>query len=133
MIGEADLCCRPGELGALLRREGLYSGAINRWRKELQESTLSSSRKPKRKETPSQENARLKRQNARLTEKLRQAELIIDVQKKVSEMIQTRSQEGRLAAAEKLGKQVGVAAACRSLDVSRATLYRRRRGTSASF
>ena len=93
MVAESDLCVAPGELGALLRREGLYSGAINRWRKELQESNLSSSRKPKRKETLSQENSRLKRQNARLTEKLRQAELIIDVQKKVSEMIQTRSQE----------------------------------------
>jgi len=93
MVAEADLCVVPGELGALLRREGLYTGAINRWRKELQESSLSSSRKPKRKETPSQEIARLKRQNARLSEKLRQAELIIDVQKKVSEMIQTRSQE----------------------------------------
>jgi transposase-like protein len=93
MIAEADLCTAPGELGALLRREGLYSGAITRWRKQLQEPNLSSSQKPKRKETPSQEIARLKRQNARLTEKLRQAELIIDVQKKVSEMIQTRSPE----------------------------------------
>jgi cell shape-determining protein MreC len=54
---------------------------------------LSSSQKNNRKETPAQEITRLKRQNARLAEKLRQAELIIDVQKKVSEMIQTRSQE----------------------------------------
>lgn len=93
MISEADRCTSPGELGGLVRREGLYTGAIARWRKELQESTLSSSKKPQRKETPSQEIARLKRQNARLEEKLRQAELIIDVQKKVSEMIQTRSPE----------------------------------------
>jgi transposase-like protein len=93
MISEAERCTQPGELGGLLRREGLYSGAINRWRKELQESPLSSSKKPKRKETPSQENARLRRQNASLKEKLRKAEIIIEVQKKVSEMIQTRSQE----------------------------------------
>ena len=43
--------------------------------------------------TPAQELARLERENERLKEKLRQAELIIDVQKKVSEMIQTNSQE----------------------------------------
>ena len=93
IVAEADRCTAPGELGALVRREGLYTGAISRWRTELQEPTLSSSKKPKRKETPSQEIARLKRRNARLEEKLRQAELIIDVQKKVSEMIQTRSPE----------------------------------------
>ena len=82
IVAEADRCTAPGELGDLVRCEGLYTGAINRWRHELQESTLSSSRKPKRKETPSREIARLKRQNARLEEKLRQAELIINVQKK---------------------------------------------------
>ena len=90
---EAEQCSRPGELGALLRREGLYSSIVQRWRRQLRESSLSSSKKPTRKESPSQEIARLKRENERLAEKLRQAELIIDVQKKVSEMIQTRSQE----------------------------------------
>jgi len=93
IVAEADRCAAPGELGALARREGLYTGAINRWRKELQESNLSQSKKAHRKETPSREIARLKRENARLTEKLRQAELIIDVQKKVSEMIQTQQPE----------------------------------------
>jgi cell shape-determining protein MreC len=54
---------------------------------------MSPSKKPTRTESPSQEIARLKRENERLTEKIRQAELIIDVQKKVSELIQTRSPE----------------------------------------
>ena len=90
---EAEACSKPGELGALLRREGLYSSIVQSWRRQLRESSLSSSKKPTRKESPSQEIARLKRENERLAEKLRQAELIIDVQKKVSEMIQTRSQE----------------------------------------
>jgi len=93
IAAEAEQCRRPGELGALLRREGLYSSIVQRWRRQLRESSLSSSKKPTRKESPSQEIARLKRENERLAEKLRQAELIIDVQKKVSEMIQTRSQE----------------------------------------
>ena len=93
IASEAEACSQPGELGALLRREGLYSSVVARWRRQLRESTLSSSKKSTRKETPAQEIARLKRQNQRLAEKLRQAELIIDVQKKVSEMIQTRSSE----------------------------------------
>lgn len=92
---EAEQCEQPGEIGALLRREGLYSSVVARWRRQLQEEPLSSSKKSgkKRKLTPAQEVARLERENERLKEKLRQAELIIDVQKKVSEMMQTKSQE----------------------------------------
>lgn len=90
---EAEGCQQPGEIGALLRREGLYSSVLARWRRQLREESLSSSKKSNRKITPAQELARLKRENERLKEKLRQAELIIDVQKKVSEMIQTRSPE----------------------------------------
>ena len=90
---EAEQCSQPGELGGLLRREGLYSSLVQRWRRQLRESLLSSSKKSTQKESPAQEIARLKRENERLAEKLRQAELIIDVQKKVSEMIQTRSPE----------------------------------------
>jgi transposase len=90
---EAESCSQPGELGALLRREGLYSSVLQRWRRQLREETLSSSKKSKSKPSPAQELARLKRENERLQEKLRQAELIIDVQKKVSEMMQTRSPE----------------------------------------
>jgi len=92
---EAEQCKQPGEIGALLRREGLYSSVLARWRRQLQGESLASSKKSgsKGKVSPAQELARLKRENERLKEKLRQAELIIDVQKKVSEMIQTRSQE----------------------------------------
>ncbi|MGH0798387.1 transposase, partial [Bacillus mycoides] len=87
---EAQQCQRPGQLGELLRREGLHSSTLARWRRELQENELTS-KKSNGKESLAQENRRLKRDNERLTEKLRQAELIIDVQKKVSEMMQTRS------------------------------------------
>lgn len=86
---EADNCRQPGEIGALLRREGLYSSVLARWRRQLQEESLSSSEKSNSKPRPAQELARLKRENERLKEKLRQAELIIEVQKKVSEMMQT--------------------------------------------
>ena len=92
---EAEQCKQPGEIGALLRREGLYSSVLARWRRQLREESLSSSKKSNKngKLTPAQQLARLERENERLKEKLRQAELIIDVQKKVSEMMQTRSQE----------------------------------------
>ena len=90
---EAESCQQPGEVGALLRREGLYSSVIQRWRRQLREESLSSSKKSNSKPSSSQEVARLKRENERLKEKLRQAELIIDVQKKVSELMQTPSPE----------------------------------------
>ena len=95
---EVERCKQPGEIGALLRREGLYSSVVGRWRRQLREESLSSSKKSNRTPSPAKpsaakEIASLKRENERLKEKLRQAELIIDVQKKVSEMIQTRSPE----------------------------------------
>ena len=93
IASEAEGCSKPGELGALLRREGLYSSVVARWRRQLRESSLTSSKKSTQKVSLSQENQRLKRENERLSEKLRQAELIIDVQKKISEMIQTRLPE----------------------------------------
>jgi transposase-like protein len=95
---EAERCTQPGEIGSLLRRERLYSSVVQRWRRQLREESLSSSKKPNGAPSPAQpsvakENASLKRENERLKERLRQAELIIDVQKKVSEMMQTRSPE----------------------------------------
>ncbi len=93
IVMEADQCSQRGELGALLRREGLYSSTVGQWRRQLQESSLSPTKKSTQKESLSQEIVRLKRENDRLSEKLRQAELIIDVQKKVSELMQTKSPE----------------------------------------
>ena len=95
---EAEACTQPGEIGALLRREGLYSSVVQRWRRQLREEALPSSKKSSKAASPARpsaakENASLKRENERLKERLRQAELIIDVQKKVSEMMQTRSRE----------------------------------------
>jgi transposase-like protein len=95
---EAEACTLPGEIGALLRREGLYSSVVQRWRRQLREEPLSSSKKSSSAASPAQPSAAkeiavLKRENERLKERLRQAELIIDVQKKVSEMMQTQSPE----------------------------------------
>ena len=90
---EAEQCSQPGEIGALLRREGLYSSMLARWRRQLHQETMTSPSQRRAKRSSNQELEKLKRDNERLKEKLRQAELIIDAQKKVSEMIQTRSHE----------------------------------------
>jgi len=93
ILAEADGCTEQGQLGELLRREGLYSSLLSTWRRQRDEGVLAGlapkrrGRKAKPKNPLADENARLQRENRRLTEKLRQAELIIDVQKKVSEML----------------------------------------------
>ena len=93
VLAEADACTEPGMLGELLRREGLYSSHLSTWRRQRDEGALAGltpkrrGRKAKPKNPLADEVARLERENRRLTEQLRQAELIIGVQKKVSEML----------------------------------------------
>jgi len=105
ILAEADACTEPRMLGELLRREGLYSSYLSAWRRQRDEGGLTGltpkrrGRKAKPKNPLSNEVARLQRENERLREKLRQAELVIDVQKKVSEMlnIPLKTQEGEEA------------------------------------
>ena len=90
ICSEADACTRPGELGALLRRQGLHSSTLRRWRQQQQagaEFGLNPKRRgPKPAADPAlvRELSKQKKRNARLEKKLAQAELIIDIQKKVS-------------------------------------------------
>ncbi len=92
ILEEADRCTEPGQLGELLRREGLYSSHLANWRRLREQGSLQSlgpkkrGRKAKRKDATTKELDRLRRENQRLAERLRQAETIIEVQKKVSEM-----------------------------------------------
>lgn len=89
----ADACTKPGSLGALLRQEGLYSTNLATWRRQRDEGTLSAltPKKRGRKEVGRDplrlENEKLRKDNERLTKRLRHAEIIIDVQKKVSQML----------------------------------------------
>ncbi len=93
IVAEADACTESGMLGELLRREGLYSSHLSAWRRQRDEGVLAGltpkrrGRKAKPKNPLADENQRLQRENERLKERLRQAEVIIDVQKKVSEML----------------------------------------------
>ena len=94
VLEEADACGEPGEIGALLRREGLYSSHLVVWRRQRAEGTLQGLRPRKRGRKAQQKNplakkaAELERENKRLERRLKQAEMIIDVQKKVSQILE---------------------------------------------
>lgn len=82
----------PGQTGVILRREGLYSSYLQKWRHWRDE--MSTEKKPTSKNKQMHnEMAKLKRQNARLKLKLQKADAIIDLQKKASELLKLMSQK----------------------------------------
>ena len=93
MVEAADRCSELGQIGALLRREGLYSSQLSTWRNQRQKGQLQAlaDNKRGRKATiphPVQkELEQLRRENQRLRHTLQQAELIIDIQKKASQLM----------------------------------------------
>lgn len=90
ILAEAASCNSPSEVGALLRREGLYSSLLGKWRQRSQKGSaqgLATHKRGPKVDPQAVELARLQRENERLRERLRQAELIIEVQKKVSQML----------------------------------------------
>jgi len=95
IILEAEACKEPGQLGALLRREGLYSSNLTTWRRQAERGTLEAlspiKRGPiKRRPDPSLRRiAELEKENRKLSHKLKQAELIIEAQKKIAQLLQT--------------------------------------------
>lgn len=96
ILEEADRASQPGEVAALLRREGLYSSHLAAWRKQRREGTLAQTRGRKGKDARDKRIEELERDNARLTKKLDQAETIIEVQKKLSRLlgIEQKTDEG---------------------------------------
>lgn len=90
ILSEAESCTEPGELGALLRREGLYDSHLWRWRQAQQKGGLGLSSKSQKKTAKTQalkqEIAQLENEKSRLAKALEQAELVIDVQKKLSQL-----------------------------------------------
>ncbi len=95
ILKEAERCTEPGQVGALLRREGLYSSSLTSWRRQVARGLVPKKRGPvAQKADPNVRRiAELERQNEKLVHKLKQAELIIDVQKKVAELLKGSSEE----------------------------------------
>ena len=91
IVEEADRCTEPGRIGALLRREGLYSSHLCEWRRmreRWQLEALGPQRRGRKPQDPTNiELAKLRRENERLRAQLEQAEIIIDVQKKLSQLL----------------------------------------------
>jgi transposase len=90
ILRQADACRAPGELGALLRREGLYSSLLSTWRRQREQGALAALRARKRGPKPNAVDPRIKEQEkqiARLQRKLKQVEMIVEVQKKVHEIL----------------------------------------------
>ena len=93
VLREAAGCTWPGEIGALLRREGLYSSTLTYWRKQRQKGELGSLSPKKRGPLPKEKNPLadkvrgLERENARLRARAERAEGLVELQKKVSEIL----------------------------------------------
>jgi transposase-like protein len=93
ILRKADGCTRPGELGALLRREGLYSSHLVTWRRQREHGLTPKKRGRKptfsgpRAKKLAREKAALEAENRRLERRLQRAETIIAFQKKVAELL----------------------------------------------
>jgi transposase-like protein len=92
ILEAVDRCSESGEIGALLRREGIYSSLLSKWREQRRLGALGAltdkpAGRPVTRTPESRELERLRRENTQLRHRLEQAELIIDVQKKVSRLL----------------------------------------------
>jgi transposase-like protein len=90
VLQEADRARQPGEIGALLRREGLYSSQLALWRRQREQGQLAGlgGRKRGRKARALDPRVKqLERENARLRRQLQRAELLLELQKKASEIL----------------------------------------------
>ena len=91
ILEEADRCTERGQIGELLRREGLYSSHLSKWRQQRargQLQGLAPKKRGRKGQDPTvAELARLRRENERLRAELEKAEIIIDVQKKLAQLL----------------------------------------------
>jgi transposase-like protein len=92
-LAETDAAAEAGGIGAILRREGLYSSTLSDWRRQRDSGAFGGLTSTKRGPKPAARNplaaelAQAKRENARLARKLQHAEAIIDIQKKVAALL----------------------------------------------
>jgi transposase len=94
ILREADRCNKPGELGALLRREGLYSSSLSTWRAARDRGELGGEGTRKRgpqarpPDPGAKRIAELERENRRLLQRAERAEALVEVQKKLAELLE---------------------------------------------
>ena len=135
ILEEAESCTQPGEVGRLLRREGLYSSHLTEWRRARREGSLQGLTPSKRGRKPAERNP--------LSAKVHELEAKVGSAGEGAAHrpydpgrpgkscraagIRPRTREGLLMAVQPLASQVGVAPACRALGVPRASFYRRQR------
>jgi transposase-like protein len=86
VLRRADACTRHGDLGALLRKEGLYSSHLITWRQQ-REAGLTAKKRGRKPTAVDPRVKKLEQDNRRLTSRLEQAEAVIAFQKKVSELL----------------------------------------------
>jgi transposase len=101
ILREADTCTKPGAIGALLRREGLYSSNLTTWRAQRERGELTGLTPKQRGPAPRPKNplagkvAALEREVTRQTVRAERAEALVEIQKKVAELLGTaRPQNG---------------------------------------
>ena len=92
ILEQADRCKEPGAIAALIRRERLYSSHLASWRKARRSGALGALKKRrgpkgKRRDPLAREVETLRKENARLQQRLAQAEVILEIQKKASEIL----------------------------------------------
>jgi len=90
IVRQADACKEPGEIGALLRREGLYSSHLALWRRQRDQAAQTQLKSRKRGPKAKVQDPRVKqllREKAQLERRLKRAETIIEIQKKVHEIL----------------------------------------------
>jgi transposase-like protein len=94
IVREAEACSRPGEIGALWRREGLYSSHLGKWREQRDQGALGVLEpKPRGPPGPSSdavENVKLRRELDRSRSDLQTARWVIEVQGNVSALLEER-------------------------------------------
>jgi len=97
VLEEVDNCTELGQIGAILRREGLYSSHLTTWRRQRErgifEGLAPKKRGRKNKDELEKELNNLRREKEELLERLEQAEAIIDVQKKLSRLLGLATEE----------------------------------------
>lgn len=94
ILQEADGYKEPGEIGSMLRREGLYSSLLSTWRRQREKGTLAGleakkrGRKAKERHPLAKKVAQLEKEKLRLERRLKRAEALLELQKKVSEILE---------------------------------------------